>query len=333
MASQAQDPEGAPRATAAEQGPSADIFRKEALEHHLQGHRREGDLLRISPAWTRWAYWLLVAVFAMGALFVLFGRLYEYAQGPAVVRVEGRTELTALAAGTVTSVEVQPGQAVAARQVLVRFYDSQEGAELDRIQSEFNLQLVNYLKNPTEPSVRQALITLRTQKEFAESRLEERIVRAPQASVVSDIHVRPGQHVSPGDTILTLAGEESGISIIAMMPGHYRPLLKPGMPLRLELSGYRYAYQRLTIDSIGDEVIGPQAARRYLGQEIADAVALPGPVVLVHARLPGPTFTTEGRTYDFHDGMHGTAEVRVRSESILLTLVPGLKALFESQHG
>jgi len=312
---------------------SSDVFRREALEHQLQGHRREGEPLRISPAWTRWVYWLLLAVFAAGLLFALLGRLYEYAEGPAVVRVEGRAELTALAAGTVTAVQVQPGQGVDAGQVLMRFYDAQEGAELERIGREFELQLVNYLKNPTDPGARQALITLRTQKEFAEVRLEERVVRAPRAGVVSDIHVRTGQHVSIGETLLSLVGEQSRISIIAMLPGHYRPLLRPGMPLRLELSGYRYAYQRLSIDSIGDEIIGPQAARRYLGQEIADTVALPGPVVLIQAHLPARTFVSEGRRYDFHDGMHGKAEVRVRSENILLTLVPGLKAIFGVEHG
>ena len=45
-----------------------------------------------------------------------------------------------------------------------------------------------------------------------------------------------------------------------------------GMSLRLELAGYRYEYSELTIDSIDDEVVGPSEVRRYLPQEIADAV-------------------------------------------------------------
>ncbi len=312
------------------QDPSG-VYRKEALDHRLRRHRREGEPLRISPSWTRWVYWLLIGLFAAGLLFAVFGRLHQYAEGPAVVHLEGRAELTALAAGTVTVVEVQPAQAVGAGDVLARFYDAQEGADLERIRREFELQLVNYLKNSTDVNTRQALITLRTQKEFAEARLEERIVRAPRAGVVSDIHVRPGQHVATGETLLSLLSEEPRISVIAMLPGHYRPLLRPGMSLRLELSGYRYAYQRLTIGSIGDEVIGPQAARRYLGQEIADTITLPGPVVVVRAHLQETTFLSEGRPYKFHDGMQGKAEVRVRSESILLTLIPGLKALFGAE--
>ena len=73
--------------------------------------------------------------------------------------------------------------------------------------------------------------------------------------------------------------------MVAFLPGEDRPLLKRGMPLRLEVQGYRYAYQQLTVDSVGDEVVGPAEARRYLGDEIADAVQFTGPVVKVEAHL------------------------------------------------
>jgi len=52
--------------------------------------------------------------------------------------------------------------------------------------------------------------------------------------------------------------------------------------------------------------------------------AQPVPVAPSRPRA-APTIST--------DGMHGTAEVRVRSESILLALVPGLKALWEGHGG
>ena len=34
-----------------------EIFREEALEHHALYQGGKGDLLRISPVWTRWTYW------------------------------------------------------------------------------------------------------------------------------------------------------------------------------------------------------------------------------------------------------------------------------------
>ena len=57
-------------------------------------------------------------------------------------------------------------------------------------------------------------------------------------------------------------------------------------------------------------------------------MTISGPVVFVYARLPSETFESGGRTYAYHDGILGTAEVQVRSEPILLTLVPGLKVLW-----
>jgi multidrug resistance efflux pump len=157
-------------------------------------------------------------------------------------------------------------------------------------------------------------------------------VRAPAAGVVSDVRVRVGQRIAPGQSILALVRgsvNPSHPEVVALLPGEYRPLLKPGMPLRLELQGYRYAYQHLIVDSVGDEVVGPAEARRSLGDEVADAVQLTGPVVKVSGHLESDTFEAEGKTRRYHDGMWGRAEVRVRSERVLVALVPALKAVFE----
>ena len=40
--------------------------------------------------------------------------------------------------------------------------------------------------------------------------------------------------------------------MVALLPGEYRQLLKPGMPLRLDPQGYRYAYQHLIVDSVAE---------------------------------------------------------------------------------
>jgi membrane fusion protein (multidrug efflux system) len=312
--------------------PRDQLFRQEALQHYAE-YRAHGNLLRLSPRWAAWAYGLLVAVLVVGALYAVFGTVYEYASGPAIVRIEGRTDLTARAAGTVADVLVRPGQRVAEGELLVRFYLSQEGAELDRIQHEFDGQLVKILRDPADQAARQALTSLRAQRELAQAHLEERSVRAPQAGVVSDIRIRRGQHLDPGDRLLTMVGAEARCAVVALLPGQYRPLLRPGMALRLELTGFKYAYRELQIDSIGDELVGPSEVKRYLGQDLADTVAVAGPVVIVQAHLPTSTFVANHRAFHYYDGMPGTAEARVRAESILVTLVPGLKAIFESRGG
>lgn len=305
---------------------SSDLFRSEAVQHHAQ-YAGQGDVLRIAPDWTQWSYWLLVGICVVGLLYAMFGTVYQYASGPAMVRVEGRTDLTAKADGVVAALDVQPGQRVRAGQLLVRFDVAAETHELDRINREFELLLFRTLREPTDQSARQALTALRAERELAEARLAARSVRATQDGIISDIRIRPGQHLAPGDVVLSLISDKTRFWLLAILPGQYRPLLQPGMSLRLELAGYRYEYRELTIDSIDDEVVGPSEVRRYLPQEIADAVMIQGPVVLVRAKLPAPTFMVDGRSYRYYDGMQGTGEARVRAESILVTLLPALKAV------
>lgn len=306
--------------------PLRDIFRREAMEHHV-APPREGDVLRLSPTWARWTYWLLCAACVAALGYAVLGQVGEYATGPAVVRIEGKTDVTAQAAGVVEAVAVEPGQRVAAGDLLVRFAVAAEQAELERLRRELEGQLVKVLRDPQDQAARASLTSLRAAKELAETRVAQRLVRAPVAGVVSDVRIHAGRNLMPGEVILSLVGEDARFSVIAMLPGHHRPLLRPGMPLRLELAGYRYAYQDVTIDSVGDEVVGPNEVRRYLGSEIADTVVVGGPVVLVKASLVGRTFRVEDRSYNYFDGMHGVAEARVRSESVLTTFVPALKVL------
>lgn len=311
------------------------IFREEALEHHVRGFDERGNLLQIAPGWTTWAYRLLLAVFVTGVVFSVVGSIPEYASGPAVVRLEGQTDVTAKIAGSVDSVEVGPGRRVAAGEILARLYGAAEEAELERARREFELGLANRLRHPADAGAAQVLVGLRLQKQIAEKRLEERSVAAPHAGTVGDVWIQRGQHLAPGEVILSLHrdGEDRRLSVVALLSGHARPLVAPGMPLRLELEGYSYVYQHLTVESVGEESVGPAEARRFLGPGIGDAVRLDGPVFVVTARLPSPTFEVGGRTYAYHDGILGRAEVKVRSERILLALVPGLKSLWNRADG
>ncbi|MFL5345418.1 MAG: HlyD family efflux transporter periplasmic adaptor subunit [Hyalangium sp.] len=300
------------------------IFREEALRHH-EGAQQEGDVLRISPAWTRWTYWTLLGLL-LGALgYSLLGTLPEYASGPAIVKVDGQSHLTVDQPGVVSSVEVRPGQRVEKGQALVSFHSQEETVSLDRIQREFDLQLIRVLRDPSDESARQTLTSLRAEREQAVARQQARTLRAPQAGVVSDLRIRPGQYVSPGESVVSVLGDNVSVSMVALLPGGYRPTLAPGRPLRVELDGFQHEYHTFTIESVGDQIVGPAEVRRYLGPEIADALQLNGPMVVVRARLPSPTFKSKGRTFNYFDGMLARADARVRAERILVALVPGLK--------
>jgi membrane fusion protein (multidrug efflux system) len=300
------------------------IFREEALRHH-EGAQQEGDVLRISPAWTRWTYWVLLALLVAALAYSLLGTLPEYASGPALVTVEGQSHLTVDTPGIVSSVEVRPGQRVEPGQALVSFRSQEETVSLERIQREFQLQLIRLLRDPSDEGARETLTSLRAELELAEARQQARTLRAPHQGVVSDLRIRPGQYVAPGEGVVSIVGDDVEVSLLALLPGGQRPLLEPGRPLRVELDGFHHEYHTVTIESVGDEIVGPTEVRRFLGPEIADALQLSGPLVVVRARLPSPTFQSKGRTYNYFDGMLARADARVRKERILVTLVPGLK--------
>src|SRR6185295_1260928 len=248
---------------------TSDLFREEAVEHYVAAGAQEGDWLRIFPHWMAATFWLLVGLVAAFLVYSLVGTINEYAAGPAVVRLSGRTEVTASQPGAVTAVEVRPGQRVAAGQPLVRFHSVQEAAELARIERESELQLIERLRDLSDPSPARALIGLRAERELALTRLNERLVRAPRAGVVRDIRCRPEQQVAAGDILLSLTGEVSQPMLVAVLPGQHRPLLKAGLPLSLKLTGYEQAPQRLAIAIVSDEVVGPEEARLLLGPEVA----------------------------------------------------------------
>jgi membrane fusion protein (multidrug efflux system) len=288
----------------------------------------DGSVVKISPAWTNWAYWLLVSALAASLVYALVGTVNQYATGPAVVRIDGRTELTAPAAGTVVQLRVRPGDSVREGDELVQFYVAQERADLDRVQKEHDGLLLRVLRDPGDQSARTGLSALQAQRDLALDRVAQRSVVAPHDGIVRDLRIRVGQALSPGEALMTIARADSTGYVIGIVPAQVRPMLRTGMPMRVELRGFRFAYQDLRIDSIGDEAVGPSEVKRFLGSTSADTIDVSGPVVLVRAPLSTRDFTASGQSFQFYDGMVGAADVRLLSESLLATLVPGLRDLF-----
>jgi multidrug resistance efflux pump len=301
-------------------------FRAEAVEAHLE-RRVRGSVVRVTPPWIEWTYALLLVMLVAAGAYLVLGSIDRYSTGPAIVEMHGRTDVTANVGGTVVAVEVAAGAAVEADQILVRLYDDEEAAELERIRAQFESQLRNWMRDPRDSGANQAVRELRGQLESAEARLSRRTIVAPHAGMVVDLHVRTGQHIEPGDSTVSIAKKEQTAGLVALLPGSDRPLLEPGMSARFEVSGYRYAYQRLTVESVSEEVFSPKEAMRVVGQKLTDGIPIVAAVVLVRFQLPSDSFEADGEYYRYHDGMRGTVEVRVRSENILATLIPALKQL------
>ena len=301
-------------------------FRDEALV--AAGPQKWGDVLRLAPRWLTWSYWIFVVLLLGSLAFVWLGTVNTYSTGPAVVRSTARTSITARTAGNVTSVEVAPGEKVEPGKIVARIDDVDQRQAADRLDRELETALRNHMLDPGDAVADSSLRALRLQLAQARTALDERAIRATTAGTISDLRVRPGQHVEPGDIAASIVDGHGGLDVIALMPGEDRPQLAPGMSLRLELTGYRYAYQLVAIDSVSPDVMSPAEAKRVLGVEVADGLQLGGPVVLVHGKLARPQFEdSDGRSFSYHDGMVGIGEVQVRSERILFAIVPGMRRL------
>lgn len=305
------------------------LFRREAIEHHAGG-LPGGDVLRFDPRWVRVAYRLIFAALVTALLFSVFFNVDEYASGPAIVRLDGRRMVTSTVAAPVESIDVNPGQWVEAGDVLVRFVATEETSELARATAEFDLSLVRLLADPNDGVAKQTLASLRSRREAAKNSVDAKTVRAPISGMVSDVRVRPGQPLTPGEVLCAVVPKTSQqVSLVAMVPAEYRPMLKSGLKMRFELDGFRYEYADLDVEEVSVEAVGPAEVQRFLGHDRGDAVRLDlGGKVFVSAKLPASTFTSEGQPYGYFDGLTGTAEVRVRSEPIIVTLIPALRQVF-----
>jgi multidrug efflux pump subunit AcrA (membrane-fusion protein) len=304
------------------------LFRPEAVEHQ-RSRGLHAELLALDSSATDWGVGLLCAGLLAVIAFASLGRLNEYASGPAFVQLDGRTALTATSQGLITSVAVKPGDRVEAGAELLRLHASEELAELQAATREFESQLAKLLLRPDDPLSREALVSLRARRELAQKHLEQRALRAPHRGIVGDVRVREGQLVEPGLRMLDLQGSASAATITALLPGRYRPLLRAGDHLRFEVDGFHQRVHELVVSRVGEQIVGPNEAARFVGRDLADAFSIAGPVVLVQATLPTTWFKLDGQRYDFANGMYGKAEAVVRNEPVAYAFVPGLKQWIE----
>jgi hypothetical protein len=66
------------------------LFRQEALEFRTSGPG-QGSVLRIEPQWTRWLYWIVLALVVAGVVVTATVRTSETTSGPALINVQQRT--------------------------------------------------------------------------------------------------------------------------------------------------------------------------------------------------------------------------------------------------
>src|SRR5258708_23399853 len=102
--------------------------------------------------------------------------------------------------------------------------------------------LVRLLQDSNNDGARQALSSLRAQRELGLARIRARSVVAPRAGIIGNVRVRQGQSGAPGEIVMTLGDEgTSSYSVAALPPRPYRPILNPGRALPAERDGYAHA--------------------------------------------------------------------------------------------
>jgi membrane fusion protein, multidrug efflux system len=285
-----------------------------------------GAPLRLTGRWVKLGYWAVVGTAFIALLFTIFFEVDEVASGPSVVRIEGATSVTAPRAGLVAAVSVLRGARVHRGDVLVRLQAEQDEAELARVQAEHDIELARTLRDANDEGARSRLVSLVAEVARARTRVEQSLVKAPHDGVVGDLRIRPGQALVAGAPLVNIETSSTKATLVTFLPGHVHPRLKSGSRIRLELAGYRFAYQELALRNVHEHLVGPEEAKRFLGTELADTVPMDGPLVITTADMP-PDFVVDGERFRYADGMGGVARVSVRRERLILALVPAIRAL------
>jgi multidrug efflux pump subunit AcrA (membrane-fusion protein) len=297
-------------------------FRREAWEHHAAGDRADGDPLQLEPAWLGWSYRLVIAALLAAVCFAFLGRIDELSEGPAVVRYGDRQELSAPVTATVAEIYVTPRQEVVAGQPLLRLASPEAAADLALVDHQFQLQLVERLKRPSDPATADTLISLRAERRGLQSLAGTHLIAAPQAGRVASLRARPGQRVEAGSVLASLTGDEPArATVVAFLPAWSKPYVRTGMELRIRLQGPGEAERRGVVVEVGAEAMGPTAALTLVGTALADAIQVQGAVVPVVAELSDRTAPD---LPPLADGMTGRARLAARSRSLAAVLFPGV---------
>ena len=304
------------------------LYREEALAHVSTGEKDLGQLVHRLPAWLFHSHWLAVAWISTTALFFALVPVKEYASGPAFVASTGDRNVAATSSGVVESILVAPGDRVERGQLLATFSAQSRQAELTLAQAELERAVLARLRAPADPALEASVARARGDRELAAAVVAAADVRANTTGRIGDLRVDIGRSVQAGEILMTIKGDDMRPPTVrALVPGRHRPAVEIGQPFTFNLDGFANAPQRLSVSAVSEAVIGPHEMRRVVGPELADSLAIEGPVIFVDAQLDGPTIEADGRTWTLRAGMVGRTDVAVRHKPLGYLLFPGLERL------
>ncbi|HPB76667.1 MAG TPA: efflux RND transporter periplasmic adaptor subunit [Chromatiaceae bacterium] len=191
--------------------------------------------------------------------------------------------LTANVTETVFALHFDDGQRVAAGEVLVEMTSAEEHALLVEGQArvaEAERQFDRVKALVTQRAASESLLderrrdldAARAQLVAIESRLADRLIKAPFAGVIGLRNISPGALVRPGDLIATL-DDDSRMKLDFALPSRYLPDLQPGLVIqaRTQALGERvFSGAIAAIDSRVDPVTRAVQVRALLPNEDRD---------------------------------------------------------------
>ena len=172
--------------------------------------------------------------------------------------------LTANVAETISAIRFESGQRVKQGDVLVELDSSEEQAVLQEAKytlNEAQSQLDRIKAVAKRGDASQSLLDEK-QREFyvararlaaIESRLENRLVRAPFSGVVGLRNVSLGAFVSPGDVITTLV-DDRRMKLDFNVPSLFIALLKPGVSIQAKARALDNAVFDGVVESVDNQV-------------------------------------------------------------------------------
>lgn len=254
----------------------------------------------------------LASWFTSCALALSPGALYAEAPGPtAVIVAEVRPEelvdrvealgtlrakesvsISALVTETVTALHFEDGQRVSKGQILAEMTSDEEHALLEEARATVDEALTQYRRVQSladqGTAARSLLDERRREWETAkarlaaiESRLADRLVKAPFAGVVGLRKISPGALVEPGDLITNL-DDDSQMKLDFSVPSRFLSGLHPGLDVVARASAYgdrEFRGQVSSLDSRIDPVTRSVLVRALLDN--ADRALKPGMLMQV----------------------------------------------------
>ncbi|MBM5800467.1 MAG: efflux RND transporter periplasmic adaptor subunit [Cyanobacteria bacterium K_DeepCast_35m_m2_023] len=185
--------------------------------------------------------------------------------GIATIEAERVVQLAPQVAGRVVSLPVRQGQRVARGQVVLVLDQAQLQAELATLRSQALADRLNHQRY--ESLVRQGAASVIQRDQFRqtamasrqalaarEADLAFRNVRAPQAGVIGDVNIRPGDVVQPGVPFTQLVSNE-GLRAEIELPANRAAQIRVGLPVELQSSAPGSRPFRTRISAVDPSIV------------------------------------------------------------------------------